>query len=76
MAEACRPARNVHKPPSELAGLEQDNARVINDKITGQSRGFAFVSFDSLGGVSTATECMEKIQARLLLLDTSSPAFC
>ena len=43
---------------------EQDNVRVIKDKNTGESRGFAFVDFEHVGGVATAQECMEKTKAR------------
>jgi RNA recognition motif-containing protein len=38
----------------------QDNVRVIHDRVTGESRGFAFISFEDVGGVETATECMIK----------------
>ena len=42
----------------------QDNVRVICDRLTGESRGFAFVSFDNVGGVEAARACMDKTKAR------------
>jgi hypothetical protein len=37
---------------------------VICDRVTGESRGFAFVSFEEVGGVAAATACLEKTKAR------------
>ena len=44
---------------------EQDNARVIYDRVSGASRGFAFVSFENVGGGEAATACMQNLQARM-----------
>jgi hypothetical protein len=38
--------------------------RVIKDKHTGESRGFAFVDFADVGGIEIARDCMEKTKAR------------
>lgn len=46
---------------------EQDNARVIYDRVSGASRGFAFVSFENVGGVEAATACMQNLQGKLSL---------
>ena len=37
---------------------------MINDKVTGESRGFAFVSFEAVGGLAAAQDCLEKTKAR------------
>eukprot|EP01047_Picozoa_sp_COSAG01_P068200 COSAG01_NODE_9800_length_2340_cov_5.178046_4_plen_96_part_00 len=37
---------------------------MICDRVTGESRGFAFVSFEEVGGVASATACLEKTKAR------------
>ena len=38
--------------------------RVINDRVTGESRGFGFIDFSDIGGIATATDCMEKTNVR------------